>query len=286
MIPTSFDYVRAGSVKEALNLLAAGDGSKVIAGGHSLLPMMRFRLVQAPKLVDISRLDELKGVQEFKKGVRIGAATTYFDLAASALLRERCPIVAEVASAIADLQVRNRGTIGGSLAHADPASDMPAVMLALDADFQLRSKKGGRRTVKVREFFQGAFATSLNEDDLFTDILLAGMGRNSAAYVTFDQAASGYALVGVCAVVGRKRATISEIRVAYTGVGEKVFLGTTFEQVNGTKCDRAALDKAAREAVQGLEIIGDIHAPADYRRHLAAVAAVRAVMEAYERAGS
>ena len=286
MIPTSFDYVRAGSVKEALNLLAAGDGTKVIAGGHSLLPMMKFRLVQAPKLVDISRLDELKGVQEFKKGVRIGATTTYADLAASALLKERCPIVAEIAAEIADLQVRNRGTIGGALAHADPASDMPALMIALNADFQLRSKKGGRRTVKAREFFKGAFATDMAEDELFTDILLPGMGRNAAAYVSFDQAASGYAMVGVCAVVGRKRATISEISVAYTGVGEIAFLGKSFEQVNNTKCDPAALSKAATEAVAGLDIVGDLHAPADYRRHLAVLAAVRAVEAAYERAGA
>ena len=224
MIPTSFDYVRAGSVKEALNLLAVGDGSKVIAGGHSLLPMMRFRLVQTPRLIDISRIDELMGVQEYKKGVRIGATTTYADLITSPLLKERCPIIAEVAADIADIQVRNRGTIGGSLAHADPASDMPAVMLALNAEFQLRSKKGGRRAVKARDFFQGAFSTAMTEDELFTDILIGGMGRNAAAYVSFDQLASGYAMVGVCAVVGRKRSTISEISVAYTGVGEAAFL--------------------------------------------------------------
>ncbi len=158
MIPTSFDYTRAESVREVLTLLAAADGTKVIAGGHSLLPMMRFRLVQTPRLVDISRLEELKGVQEFKKGVRIGAATTYADLTRSEVLKERCPIAAEVAGGIADIQVRNRGTIGGSLAHADPASDMPALMLALNADFQLRSKRGGRRTVAARDFFKGPFS--------------------------------------------------------------------------------------------------------------------------------
>jgi carbon-monoxide dehydrogenase medium subunit len=285
MIPVSFDYVRAGSVKEALNLLAAGDGSMVIAGGHSLLPLMRFRLVQAPKLVDISRLDELKGVQEYKKGVRIGAATPYADLVSSALLKERCPIVAEVAAGIADIQVRNRGTIGGSLAHADPASDMPAVMLALDAEFQLRSKKGGRRTAKAREFFQGAFATAMTEDELLTDILIGGMGRNAAAYVSFDQAASGYALVGVCASIGRKRATISDASVAFTGVGEIAFLAGSFGQLVETKGDMATVEKAAREALEGIEIGGDVHAPAEYRRHLGVVAAKRAVQIAYERAG-
>lgn len=286
MIPTSFDYVRAGSVREALNLLAAGDGSKVIAGGHSLLPMMRFRLVQTPRLIDISRLDELKGVQEFKKGVRIGAATPYADLVRSDLLRERCPIVAEVSAAIADIQVRNRGTIGGSLAHADPASDMPAVMLALDAEFHLRSKKGGRRTVKAREFFQSAFVTSMADGELLTDILIGGMGRNAAAYVAFDSAASGYAIAGACASVGRKRATVSDIAVAFTGVGEVAFLAGTFEPVVGTKGDPAVVEKAATDALAGIEIGGDVHAPAEYRRHLAVVAAKRAVQTAYERAGA
>ena len=249
------------------------------------MPLMRFRLVQAPKLVDISRLEELKGVQEFKKGVRIGAATPYADLVTSALLKERCPIVAEVAAGIADIQVRNRGTIGGSLAHADPASDMPAVMLALDAEFQLRSKKGGRRTTKAREFFQGAFATAMTEDELLTDILIGGMGRNAAAYVSFDQAASGYALVGVCASIGRKRATISDAAVAFTGLAEVQFLAGSFGQLVETKGDMATVEKAAREALEGIEIGGDVHAPAEYRRHLGVVAAKRAVQIAYERAG-
>jgi len=285
MIPTSFEYTRAGSVKEVLALLAAADGTKVIAGGHSLIPMMRFRLVQAPRLVDISRLEELRGVQEFKKGVRIGATTTYADLARSDLLRERCPVVAEVAAGIADIQVRNRGTVGGSLAHADPASDMPAVMLALNAEFQLRSKRGGRRTVRAREFFRGPFSTDMAGDELFTDILVPGMGRAAASYVSFDQAASGYALVGVCAVVARKRLTVSEISVAITGLGENPFMAPAFDQVRDTKADPAAIEKAAAEAVAGVEIAGDLHAPAEYRRHIAQVAARRAVIQAYERAG-
>lgn len=285
MIPTSFDYVRAGSVREALNLLSAGDGSKVIAGGHSLLPMMRFRLVQTPRLIDISRLDELKGVQEFKKGVRIGAATPYADLVGNPLLKERCPVLAEVAAGIADIQVRNRGTIGGSLAHADPASDMPAVMLALDAEFQLRSRKGGRRTTRARGFFQGSFVTDMADGELLTDILIPGMGRGAAAYYAFDSAASGYALAGVCAVVERKRATISKVTVAFTGVGEIAFLATGFDPVVGTKCDLSVVEQCAREALNGIEIGSDVHAPVEYRRHLAVVAAKRAVQLAYERAG-
>lgn len=286
MIPTSFDYARAGSVREALNFLAAGDGTKVIAGGHSLLPMMRFRLVQAPKLVDISRLEELKGIDTWKKGLRIGAAATYADIAESPLVQGRCPVLAEVAGDIGDLQVRNRGTLGGALAHADPASDMPAVMLALDAEFQLRSKRAGKRTVKAREFFQGAFSTAMAEDELFTDIFVPGLGRNTGAYVGFDSAASGYALAGVCAVVARKRSTISAISVAFTGVADVAFLAPEFGRLVETKLDRGILAEAARLAIAGKEIAGDVHAPAEYRRHLAQVAACRAVELAYERAGA
>jgi len=286
MIPTEFDYVRASTMKEALNLLALADGSKVIAGGHSLLPMMKFRLVQTPRLVDISRLEELKGVQEFKKGVRIGALTTYADLIDHPLLKERCPIVAEVSAGIADRQVRNRGTIGGSLAHADPASDMPALMVALDAEFQLRSKKGGRRTARAREFFTGAFTTDMTGEELLTDILIGGMGRNAASYYSFDQAASGYALVGCCAVVARKRSTISAISVAFTGLGEIAFLAPAFQKVVDTKCDMAVVEQAAAEAITGLDVAGDLHAPAEFRRHLAVVAARRAIAQAYERAGA
>jgi carbon-monoxide dehydrogenase medium subunit len=201
------------------------------------------------------------------------------------MLKERCPIVAEVAAGIGDIQVRNRGTIGGSLAHADPASDMPAVMLALGAEFHLRSKKGGRRTISAKGFFTGAFATEMTEDELLTDILIGGMGRNAAAYVGFDQAASGYALVGVCASVARKRTTISGIAVAYTGLGDVAFLAKGFGEVVGTRGDPAVVERAAREAIAEIDVAGDVHAPADYRRHLAVVATKRAVQQAYERAG-
>jgi carbon-monoxide dehydrogenase medium subunit len=286
MIPTAFEYTRAASVKDVLNALAAGDGTKIIAGGHSLLPMMRFRLVSASRLMDISKLDELRGVQEFKKGVRIGALTTYRALIDSALVRERCPIVAEVCHGIGDLQVRNRGTIGGSLAHADPASDMPAVMLALNAEFQLRSKRGGRRTVRAREFFKGAFTTDMKEDELLTDILVGPIKNGAAAYVSFEQAASGYAMVGVCAVVGRKRRSIAHIAVGVTGLGEMPYLATGFDRLVDSKGEPEVIANAAAETFGTMEILGDIHAPADYRRHLAQVAARRAIAEAYDKAGS
>jgi len=269
MIPASFDYVRAVSLRDALNALAAGDGSKILAGGHSLLPMMRFRLAQPARLVDVSELSQLRGVAEHRKGARIGATTTYRDLLESALLRERFPLVIECTENIGDLQVRNRGTVGGSLAHADPASDLPAVMLVLDATFNLRSKRG-KRSVRAREFFQGPFAT-------------APKGAGSA-YVSQDQAASGYALAGAAAVVARTRKTVSHAAVALTGVGDVSRLIASADQLVGSKGEPEVLGRVAAGSVEGIEITGDIHASAEYRRHLATVMVRRALQKALERA--
>jgi len=285
MIPAAFDYVRAASLRDALNVLAAGDGTKVLAGGHSLLPMMRFRLAQPPRLVDVSDLSELRGIGEHRRGARIGSGTTYRELLESELLRERFPIIAECTHGIGDLQVRNRGTVGGSLAHADPASDMPAVMLALDATFNLRSKRG-KRSVRAREFFQGPFATALAEDELLIDILLPPLPRNAGtAYVSQDQAASGYALAGAAAVVGLSRKTVNHAVAALTGVGEVSRLVPAVDQLVGTKAEPEVLARVAAGAADGVEVGGDIHAPAPYRRHLATVVLRRALERAVERAG-
>jgi carbon-monoxide dehydrogenase medium subunit len=284
MIPTSFDYARAGSLKEALNALATGDGTKVVAGGHSLLPMMKFRLAQPPKLVDIGRLADLKGIAENRKGARIGAGVTYRELLDSELLKERFPIIAECTAQIGDVQVRNRGTIGGSVAHADPASDMPAVMLVLDAQFALRSKRG-KRVVAAREFFQGPFATALAEDELLIDIVLPGPPRGAGmAYVTHRQAASGYAIAAAAAIVGRTRKTISHISVATTGVGDVSKLVESVQALVGTKAGPEEIRAAAAKAADGIEVQGDIHAPAEYRRHLATVVVRKAIERAIERA--
>lgn len=284
MIPAAFDYVRAASLRDALNVLAAGDGTKVLAGGHSLLPMMRFRLAQPPRLVDVSDLTELRGIGEARRGARIGSGTTYRELLESELLRERFPIIAECTHGIGDLQVRNRGTIGGSLAHADPASDMPAVMLVLDATFNLRSKRG-KRSVKAREFFQGPFATALAEDELLIDIVLPPLPRHAGtAYVSQDQAASGYALAGAAAVVGLSRTTVNHAVVALTGVGDVSRLVASADQLVGTKAEPEVLARVAAGAADGIEVDGDIHAPAEYRRHLATVVVRRALERALDRA--
>jgi carbon-monoxide dehydrogenase medium subunit len=284
MIPTSFDYVRAASLKDALKALDGRNGTKVIAGGHSLLPIMKFRLAQPPRLVDISRLEELKGIAEKGRGARIGAGATYRDLLESGLLRERFPLLVEATETIGDLQVRNRGTIGGSLAHADPASDMPAVMLVLDATFNLRSKSG-KRSIKAREFFQGPFSTVLTEDELLTEIILPPLPAGAGSvYLSHDHPASGYAIVAVAAVVARKRKTVSHAAAALTGVGEIAFLAKSVEGLVGSKGEPEAISQAAMAAIAGVEVNGDTHAPAEYRRHLATVITRRALITALERA--
>ncbi len=284
MIPASFEYTRAASIRDALTALASDDGTKVLAGGHSLIPMMRFRLAQPGRLIDIGHLSELKGVAEHRRGARIGALTTYREVLESELLRERFPIIAEAADDIGDVQVRNRGTIGGGLAHADPASDMPAVMVALNATFALRSKRG-KRVVPAREFFQGAFSTALAPDELLMEIVLPPLPRGAgAAYVAFNQAASGYALVAAAAVVARSRKTVSYAFVALTGLAEPARVVKASEQLVGTKGEPDAIAKVAAAAPEGLEIQGDIHAPAPYRRHLVTVATRDALKKALERA--
>jgi aerobic carbon-monoxide dehydrogenase medium subunit len=284
VIPTSFDYVRAASLRDALGVLAKGDGTKVLAGGHSLIPVMKFRLAQPTTLLDIGGLAELRGVAEHRKGARIGALTTYRELLDSELLRERFPIIAECTENIGDRQVRNRGTIGGSLAHADPASDMPTVMLALDATFNVRSRRG-RRAIRAREFFQGPFATVLAEDELLLDIVLPGLPRGAGtAYLSQDQAASGYALAGAAVVVARTRKTVSYAVVALTGVGEVSHLVAAADQLVGTRAEPEVLARVAAASVDGIEIQGDIHAPAPYRRHLTQVIVRRALELALARA--
>ena len=289
MIPTDFDYVRARSLREALDAVAGADGVKVIAGGHSLLPMMKFRLVQPSKLVDIGGIEELRGIAEHRKGARIGATTTYRDMLGSQLLRERFPILAEAASVIGDRQVRNRGTVGGSVAHADPASDMPAVMLVLGAEFVLRSKRGilpaAKRSVTASEFFQGAFTTALAEGELLTEILLPGPPKGAGmAYVKHTAPASGYALAAAAAVVGRTRKTISHIQVATTGVGESHRFVHAVQELVGTKGEPELVARIAARAFEGVEIQGDVHSPADHRRALASVMVRRAIEKALERA--
>jgi carbon-monoxide dehydrogenase medium subunit len=282
MIPTSFDYVRAKNLNEALKAL--GKNTKVIAGGHSLLPLLRFRLAQPDLLIDIGHLPQLKGIRKVGGGFRIGAATTYRELLASQDLSATLPLIAEVTRHIGDLQVRNAGTIGGGLAHADPAADMPPVMLVLDATFLLQSK-GGKRSVPARKFFKGPFTTAMKPSELLTEIQLPPPPKGAGtAYVTFEQAASGYALVGAAALVAVAKGMITRADLAFTGLADNPFLAAAAAKLVGTTGGKDEIAQVAAAAVRGVEANDDIHASAEYRLHLATVAARRALTEAIARA--
>ena len=282
MIPTAFEYVRAKNLNHALK--AMGKHAKVIAGGHSLLPLLKFRLAQPELLIDIGSLPQLKGIAAAGAGMRIGATTTYRELLDSKPLRAKYPLIAEVTEHIGDLQVRNAGTIGGGLAHADPAADMPPVMLVLDATFVLQSK-GGKRSVPARKFFKGPFTTVLKPGELLVEIRLPGLPKGAGmAYASFEQAASGYALAGAAALVAVAKGVIARAELAFTGVAETPFLAPATKPLIGTKGDPEAIGRVAEAAVAGVEANDDIHAGREYRLHLARVAARRALTEALARA--
>ncbi len=284
MIPSAFAYTRARSLNGALKALAANDGTKVIAGGQTLLPLLRFRLAQAPRLVDIGHLAKLQGIQKARGGVRIGAATSYRAVLESELIHARYAVLAEVTAGIADRQVRNLGTVGGSLAHADPASDLPAVMLALGATFTLQSARG-KRTVPAADFFTGPFTTALKADELLTDIHLPTLPKHTGtAYVSFEQKASGYAIVGAAAVVSLSRRTIKQASLAFTGLADTPFVADA-SRLTDTKGEADVIADVATAAVAGVTANDDIHAPANYRLHLGEVAGRRALTAALQRAG-
>jgi len=285
VIPTSFDYVRAKNLKDALK--AMGKRTKVIAGGHSLLPLLRFRLAQPETLVDIGRLRELKGIKRAGGGLKIGAATTYRELLESTELKALYPLIVEVTEHIGDLQVRNAGTIGGGLAHADPAADMPPVMLVLDATFVLQSK-GGKRSVAARKFFKGPFATALKPNELLTEIQLPAPPKGAGtggAYASFEQAASGYALVGAAALITVAKGMITRADLTFTGLADTPFLAPAAAKLVGTQGQAELIAQVAAASVAGVEANDDIHATAAYRTHLAVVAARRALTQALARAG-
>ena len=228
MIPTTFDYARATSVDDALARIAAANGAgKFIAGGHSLVPLMKLRLSEPQLLIDISRISELAGISERDGKIVIGAGTVHRDVATSALLRQKCPVVAECAETIGDPQVRNRGTIGGSLAHADPSADMPAVMAALDAEIHLKGPKGWR-VVTAPAFFQDLFTVDMAPDELMVSVQFTAV--RAAAYAKLHQRASHYAIVGVGAALEVRGGAIASARVGLTGAASHAVRLTSVEQ--------------------------------------------------------
>jgi len=261
MIPVAFDYQRASSVEEAIAALSGGDG-KILAGGHSLIPAMKLRLNQASRLIDITRIQSLKGIKEEDGEIVIGAGTTHADIANDTLIKNKLPFFAEAASMIGDVQVRNHGTIGGSLAHADPAADWPALVLAADAVIKVKGA-GGARRIKATDFFTGFFSTALEEGEIITSIRIPVPAEGTkTTYQKFSQPASRFAIVG-CAVMRSG----AKINIAFTGVSDTPFRDTAAETVLAGN----NVDGACSAAAEGVTIMGDHFASEEYRKHLAKV---------------
>lgn len=277
MYPASFDYARPSTLDEAVALLARhGDDAKLLAGGHSLIPAMKLRLATPKVIVDIGRVANLSDIRDVGDRIAIGAMATHAEVEASAVLGNRCPLLPETAGHIGDVQVRNRGTIGGSLAHADPAGDWPAAMLALDAEIDLVSPRG-RRTVRAGAFFVGLLETAIAPDEILSEIRVPATSR-AVAYVKTRQKASGFALASVAVV-----ATPEGVRVGVTGVGPKAYRATGVERaLDGERTPRA-IELAAVHAADLVDALGDIHASPEYRIHLARINTRRALTRAFER---
>ena len=282
MISMPFEYTRATSLDDALAKLRAakGDG-KLIAGGHSLVPLMKLRLSEPKVLIDIGRIDGLSGITAKGDAIEIGAGTTHHDVAASDLLRNVCPMLAETAAEIGDPQVRNRGTLGGSLAHADPAADYPAAMLALDAEIQIKGS-GKSRVVKASDFFQGMFTVDLAADEIITAVQFKPV--KAAAYAKLHQRASHFAIVGVAAALAVTNGVVQSARIGLTGASSHATRLTGAEQaLAGKPLSSDTIEAAARAAGTTGDLNSDLHASEEYRRAMIPVFTKRALLRAMER---
>jgi aerobic carbon-monoxide dehydrogenase medium subunit len=287
MIAAPFEYEAPATVEDAIRLLSdLGDRGRVLAGGHSLIPLMKLRLAQPEVLIDIGRIEGLREVRADGDWLAIGALTTHAQVLADDAVRRGCPVLAETAATIGDPQVRNRGTIGGALAHADPAADYPATVLALDAEIVAQGPQG-RRTVPVTEFFTGLFSTALAPDELLVEVRVPRLGAGAGgAYLKRPNKASHYAVVGVAAVVRLEGGRVGRLGVGVTGAGSQPGRAPAVEQaLLGEVPTEAAIARAAEGAAEGVDLLSDIHGSAEYRGAMARVYARRAVQEAVRRAG-
>jgi carbon-monoxide dehydrogenase medium subunit len=287
MIPSQFDYESPATLDEALALLAANpDEAKILAGGHSLLPAMKLRLAQPGMLVDIGRIKDLAYIREEGDLISIGAMTTHYQLESSALLKKVCPLLPECASQIGDVQVRNKGTIGGSVAHSDPAGDWPAAILALNAQMIVVGGKG-ERTVDADDFFVDLLTTALAPGEVLREIRIRKpAGRFGHSYQKVRHPASGFAVVGVAvALTLAVDSSCESAGVGITGVGSKAYRAAAVEKgLQAKSLNDQTIAEAAAQATAGVEAISDLYASEDYRRHLAAVYTKRAIQAARARA--
>ena len=277
-----FEYTAPKTLDEALHLLAAG--AKPLAGGMSLIPMMKLRLAAPEHLVDLGKLRDLNYIREAAGALHIGATTTHAELESSSILRQKCPLLAETAAAIGDVQVRNMGTIGGSVAHADPSADYPAALQALETKLVLKGAKS-ERTVTAAEFFVDAFTTSLEPTEIIHEVIVPVEAADTGTrYQKMPQPASGFAIVGVAARVRKSGGKIAFVRIGVTGLSNRSYRATAAEKALEGKAGSAAeIQNAAALVAQGVDANSDLHASAEFRRHLAAVHTARALKAALAR---
>ncbi len=288
MLPGEFEYHRATSVDEALQMMQQyGDDAKFIAGGHSLLPLMKLRLAEPVHLIDISRIPEMSYIRRTNGAVSVGALTTHYMLESSEELASSVRVIPEAAAHIGDVQVRNRGTVGGSVAHADPASDLPSVLVALGAEFVAKGPNG-ERTISAANFFEDLMTTTLGEDELLTEIRFqVPQGKVGSAYEKLANKASHYSVVGAAAIVTlADDGTVQDCSVAFSGVSSKPIKATAVENALKGKAPTAeAIAEAAGHAAEGIDYaLSDIHASDEYRLAMTKVFAKRALTKAVERA--
>lgn len=280
MITTAFQYHKAGTVSEAIQLLQqCGEDAKILAGGHSLIPAMKLRLNQPEHLIDISGIKDIRYIREEGGSLRIGAGATHTDIANSSDVQTHMPMLAETAALIGDPAVRNKGTIGGVLAHADPAADYPAALLAAGAEVVIHGA-GGERVISLDSFLLGLFDTDLGEQEIITEVRMAICPANTkTTYQKFMQPASRYAIVGCAAMVTVDGGTITDAKVAFSSVGEKSYLATEVcNALIGKPANADTVKAAAKHAANGQDVLSDHFASSEYRAHLATVYAERALM--------
>ena len=279
MIPESFDYQRASTVSEAISLLQKhGEDAKILAGGHSLVPTMKLRLATPATLIDIGGISELKYINDKGDYLAIGAGTTHWEIESSDLIAQKAPALSQAAGQIGDVQVRNRGTIGGVLAHSDPQADYPGVVLALDATIVVQGSRG-ERTIAVADYFTGLWETALGEDELLTEVRIPTDSANAnSCYLKFPQPASRYPFVGCAVAMDSSAGSCSDLRVGFSGVGETAFRDSGVEEaLRGNTLNESAIASASAKAAEGRNVLSDVFVSEEYRRAMAQVYAKRAL---------
>jgi aerobic carbon-monoxide dehydrogenase medium subunit len=283
MIPQEFEYSAPANLQEALQLLADGN-AKVLAGGMSLIPLMKLRLAVPDQVVDLGRVPGLNYIREEQGTIRVGAMTTHYEVESSPLLRGKCPLLAEAAGNIGDVQVRNVGTIGGSIAHADPAADYPASLMALEAKVRLVSAKSDR-TLAIADFLVDTMTTAIEPGEIILELILPVEGGGAGvSYQKLVQPASGFAIVGAAARVAKSGGKVAMARVGITGLAAKAYRATNVEKLlEGTPGSAEDVRKASAVVADGVDANSDLHASADYRRHMAQIYTARALTAALSR---